>query len=361
MPTAIDCQSFAGGFALGVVNAGFTIVAKRENETGFGVEAMTTNRHLLGNTWQVETCDPDQWTATSADLVFGNPPCSGFSNASLSYPEEWRRAKDANMWDLISFAAKCNSKVVIFESVQGAYRSGIELMRELFEKLCTLTGKPWKLYHVLHNVKDLGGAQNRARYFWVASLLPFGVAVPGYSGETVAERIEDLGPANGINGHEVLGAPRGSRLASLAATGLWHEGERSGRAHERAPDIELDQPDRTNSGFSSVRLIANKPSRVLSGAALEGYVHPTQPRTLTYREVARLSGLPDTWNVEAYQKKNFNTRWFGKGVCVEAGQWIADAAFKAIIEQPYQYQGISINNNEYLIDVQSEQLQDALF
>jgi len=34
---AVDCQGFAGGFTLGMVQAGFHLVGKREMKAGFGV------------------------------------------------------------------------------------------------------------------------------------------------------------------------------------------------------------------------------------------------------------------------------------------------------------------------------------
>jgi hypothetical protein len=76
MYRAIDCMGFAGGFTLGVVQAGFELVAKREMRGGFGVPNCEANRHLLGTNWQAQACDPADWEVMPAELVFGNPPCS---------------------------------------------------------------------------------------------------------------------------------------------------------------------------------------------------------------------------------------------------------------------------------------------
>jgi hypothetical protein len=67
--TAIDCQSYAGGFALGVVQAGFTLAGKREQAGAFGVPAMEANRHLLGSTWEAEDGPAASWTPVKADPV----------------------------------------------------------------------------------------------------------------------------------------------------------------------------------------------------------------------------------------------------------------------------------------------------
>lgn len=63
---------------LGVVQAGFELVGKREMPGGFGVANCAANKHVLGHNWQAEVCVPEGWTPVrDAHLLFGNPPCSG--------------------------------------------------------------------------------------------------------------------------------------------------------------------------------------------------------------------------------------------------------------------------------------------
>lgn len=77
MYRAVDCQSFAGGFTLGVVQAGFELAGKREDVGGFGVQNCLANRHILGYNWQAQVSEPKDWEVVNdAQLVFGNPPCS---------------------------------------------------------------------------------------------------------------------------------------------------------------------------------------------------------------------------------------------------------------------------------------------
>lgn len=73
---AVDVLGFAGGFTLGVVQAGFELVGKREMKGGFGVANCEANRALLGNGWKSQAVDPAEWEVLPAELVFGNPPCS---------------------------------------------------------------------------------------------------------------------------------------------------------------------------------------------------------------------------------------------------------------------------------------------
>lgn len=374
MLRALDCQSYAGGFALGVVRAGFDLIGKREQPGWFGVPAMQGNMTLLGSEWEAESTPAGQWTPIKTDLLFGNPPCSGFSQRSASVRGrredgtvgliEYRgidSAANSCMWDLVGFAAKCDPQIVIFESVQGAFRKGLQLMRDLRADLETRTGQQWTLTHVLHNVSHLGGAQLRPRYFWVASRVPFGInALPAAEPVTVRDRIQDLEnvPLGSVDGHVIDDSPQERRIHELASKVEWNAHEMSGHAYARAIEqgIELEHwseplvSDKGTTQFAPRRLAYDDPSRVLAGDAPQKMVHPTLPRTLTHREIARLSGFPDDWSCAPYLVKKSNSYWWGKGICVEAGQWIAAAARDALNGSPQTYRGEQIGDREFLID-----------
>jgi hypothetical protein len=77
MYKAIDCLGFAGGFTMGMAQAGFELIAKREHRGGFGVANCEANRHLLPGPWKAQASPADQWEVMpDASVVFGNPPCS---------------------------------------------------------------------------------------------------------------------------------------------------------------------------------------------------------------------------------------------------------------------------------------------
>jgi hypothetical protein len=76
MYRAIDALGFAGGFTLGMVQAGFELAAKREMPGGFGVPNCEANRALLGDSWRTQVGAPESWEVVDAEVVFGNPPCS---------------------------------------------------------------------------------------------------------------------------------------------------------------------------------------------------------------------------------------------------------------------------------------------
>ena len=174
--TAVDVHGFGGGFTLGAVQAGFDLIGKMSASAGFGVNNTLANRQLLGDNWDsITSSETRKWPEYRTDVVFGNPPCSGFS--TLSNPAFRGLDSPINdmMWEVMEYAIRARPQIVIFESVQQTFRQGLPLMRELFEFVRDSTGLPYKLYHVLHNNASVGGMSNRKRYFWVASQVPFGV------------------------------------------------------------------------------------------------------------------------------------------------------------------------------------------
>lgn len=76
MPDVIACQTFAGGFDMGIVKAGFNFKHKVENVGGFGVPNVEANRHLIGSEWESQAIEPIHWEVMPAHVVIGNPPCS---------------------------------------------------------------------------------------------------------------------------------------------------------------------------------------------------------------------------------------------------------------------------------------------
>jgi site-specific DNA-cytosine methylase len=75
--SAIDVYGFAGGFTLGMAQAGFQIVGKREFPNGFGIANCEVNRHLLPGGWKAQAAPAAQWEVVAdSTVVFGNPPCS---------------------------------------------------------------------------------------------------------------------------------------------------------------------------------------------------------------------------------------------------------------------------------------------
>lgn len=388
---AVDVLGFAGGFTLGVVQAGFRLVGKRELKGGFGVKNCEANRHLLGNTWRTQACDPTAWEPVEADLVFGNPPCSGFSVMSAKHFRGADSPINHCMWSFIEYVARVRPLVAVFESVQMARTrpDGLALMRSLRARLEELTDDRWTLTHVRHNAYELGGPAVRRRYFFVVSRVPFGIEPPSVSRYPVLnEVLQDLtgltstwqsqpyrtpptwwgkerqSDSGVVDGHSVHATPLTRRVYDLFNAVGWQPGEsistvarRHYQEHGRLPasfratEAKIIRND-FNMGFTTpIRWNGNRPGRVITGGSLVTVIHPTEDRMITHREAARLLGFPDDWRLLPLRGMPQLGATHGKGITVDCGRWIAGWVRAALDEIPGSCRGRQIGDREYDIDV----------
>ena len=387
---ALDVMGFAGGFTLGVVQAGFELVGKRELKGGFGVANCEANRHLLGSRWQTEVSHEGEWTPVDAELVFGNPPCSGFSVMSAKTFRGADSKINHCMWAFVEYAARVRPQVAAFESVQQAYTSadGRVLMTSLRDRLDELTGWHWNLHHVLHNAYSVGGAAQRRRYFWVASRVPFGVEEPDPRTRLPLLRdvIGDLAQLGqtwlpqpyrasadpwaeprrrtdgAVDGHVSLDIPLTRRIRQLLDAVDWKPGEALGDVLSRY----WDEYGRLPNGFDEEKIVKNEfrvgyttptrwngdnPARVITGGALQMVVHPWLDRTITHREAARVMGFPDDWLIEPLRGRSGLHLTWGKGITVDCGRWLGSWIKRALDGQRGSVAGKLVGNREWTIDV----------
>jgi len=387
---AVDCQGFAGGFTLGMVQAGFELVGKREMKGGFGVANCEANRHLLGDTWTAEARAPESWTPVRADVVFGNPPCSGFSVMSA---KEFRGAHSPInhcMWAFAEYAARVRPLVAVFESVQMARTrtDGLELMRLLRKLMEDRTGDSWTLHHVRHNALAVGGAAMRKRYFWLVTRVPFGIererradvprlrdifadldnlqlewgAQPYRQPPTwwSKDKRSDTGL---VDGHMTVRNPLIQRISDLVAGAGWGPGEhisivarRHYEMHGHLPksfaavEKKLVERDFQMGYTTPVRWRGENYARVITGGALQMVLHPYLDRMITYRETARVMGFPDDWNIKPIRNAPGMQLTWGKGITVQCGRWIGEWITRALDGQPGSYRGEVLGDREFDID-----------
>jgi site-specific DNA-cytosine methylase len=397
MYRAVDCQGFAGGFTLGMVQAGFTLVGKREMKGGFGVANCEANRQLLGDGWSAEACDPAHWTPATADVVFGNPPCSGFSVMSAKSFRGADSKINHCMWAFVEYAARVRPQIAVFESVANAYTSeaGHDLMLRLRADLVARTGDDWRLYHVRHNAIAVGGAAIRRRYFWLASRIRFGVERPGLKRfPRLNDVIGDLAnlsstwqaqpyrsPASwwsnprrsvtgAVDGHVGLNNPLTRRMRDLMDGVEWKPGDHIGAVAQRYWDTHGRLPDSWSAteekvvkndffmGFTTpVRWRGDEYGRVITGGGLHNVVHPFLPRTITHRETARILGFPDDWRILPLRGvSGLNMTW-GKGITVDCGRWIGKWIQRALDGNPGTYTGEQLADDEFDINLTNDYIK----
>lgn len=385
---AIDVQGFAGGFTLGMVQAGFKLVGKKEMPGGFGVPNCLANRELLGYDWEAQASPWEEWTVHDAPVVFGNPPCSGFSLLSAKDFRGIESRVNSCMWAQIGYSAKVKPEITVFESVQQAYKQGRPLMQALRAKMEEVTGDRHELIHILHNNASIGGAAIRRRYFMMLTKVPFGITQPHV--EKVPTLHESIGDLMGlqqqwepqayakepswwsksrrrddgvVDGHIGRNTPLARRAYDLMKGVKWEEGEvmpdvaRKFYAEKgylphswQATAAKLVGNDFKMGFYSMMRWNRDRPARVITGGGVDLVLHYEEDRLLTHREVARIQGFPDDWKIEPLRTASGLQLTWGKGIPVDCGRWIGGEIHRALDGEPGEDRGELIGERERLID-----------
>lgn len=402
---AVDCQSFAGGFTLGMARVGFDIVAKREAEAGFGIPLVRANLSKFNGLKDdaIHAVNPRDWEARRAPVTFGNPPCSGFSgytrvNNTLGGEYGHHHPINQCMWDLVEYAAKNKSDIVVMESVDLAYTAGRDLMLALRDDMSERMGRNYTLTHLRHDNGAIGGNSRRRRYFMVLSRVPFGIEEPTPNVTRLDEFLYDLenlplkfGPqaykrkakdphalraragVTRVTGHDTIDNPETRAIRWAAEFGDWRCGEHIGDAVRRGiervgikrlPEEMFYGNDRGNAvkksllttdAYSSRRWHGHGVAGVITGTGIIDVVHPTLPRNLTYRETARIMGFPDDFDLSPmYEGTNVSgakQKMLGKGISVPCGEFVGTWVKAALDRSPGSYRGEKMDDREYLIDV----------
>lgn len=385
-PAFVDAWGLAGnGIILGAVQTGWTLAHRVSH--GFGDDAVEANRHLLGERFEIETADA--WTPMSGiGMVCGVPPCSGFSLLNTAAKIAAKRGGSAANFrgadspinecqrELVRYAARCRGtdgkpgpEIVAFESVQGAFTQGLDLMRAYRNILVEDTGMPYRLTHLLHSDASLGGAQQRSRYFWVAHRVPFGVEVPELEHVTTYhDAISDLVGAKlqmeaqpyprptapqyaaamrrgELTGHQVTANENFRNVIAELCRFGWEPGESHEDIYRRYIAAHGDMPDGAHRwwnwekdgpiGFMGPRRVQwDRSGYVVTGGGIVDFVHPEEDRLLTVREIARLMGVPDSWRVDYGRRPDYAAMHLGKNCPAEAGRWLGEWARAALEGRP---------------------------
>jgi DNA (cytosine-5)-methyltransferase 1 len=331
-PTAIDLFCGAGGLSLGLHDAGLRVLVGADIDP-LAVETHTANLGGLG--YIGDLSDPSDlidslkgWGITSVDVVAGGVPCQPFSRAGQSKirslvavrarPERDRRA---DLWEsFIQVVGYLHPKAVLLENVpdlaqwdEGAVLVGFcEALRELGYETEA---------RILH-AYDYGVPQHRSRLFIVGILANERRRIlwphKRTPRPTLSDAISDLPPVSAGHREDLAeyDGPKTALQRRLRRTMdggsrniVWDHATREVRCDDAAafallPEggTYLDIPEHLRRYRSDIftdkykRLSRNELSRTITAhVAKDGYwyIHPTQDRTLSIREVARIQTFPD--------------------------------------------------------------------
>jgi site-specific DNA-cytosine methylase len=391
----VDCQGLAGAWTLGTVQTGrFKLIHRVSLPGGFGDDCIGANRHLVGDGWEQEVGNEPEWTHKICAYLNGTPPCSGFSLMNISKGRN-ARGPDAAindcMKELARYAGRCwgtdgerGPQVVAFESVQQAFTNGRDLMVRLRDIISERTGNDYAITHVKMSGSSVGAAQMRHRYYPVFHRIPFGVDSPEprkvvtyedaigdlvdgqltwdaqeYPATTPSEwaltkRNDALYGDGYFDAHATVETGR-MALTLEQLVGQWYPGENIHQVLQRAGKLPFfekywDEEKQTVRGWSWPRRVRpDKPGYVLTGGGVFGFVHYSEDRLFTVREMSRLMGYPDAWKWDTAGTVQKASMWLGKCCPVDSGKWISEWVARALDGSPGTI-GNQIGDREYLFD-----------
>ncbi len=367
-PIAVDLFAGAGGFSLGLEQAGFDIVVAIDRDPYH----IATYRRNFPHVKAV--CAPIQDLTSSdvreaigsdrdIDLVCGGPPCQGFSHMGKRDAADPRNAL---VDEFVRLVVELQPKTFLLENVPGMQLGrGAEVISRTANRLRDggyLITEPVRTL----NAAAFGVPQRRERMFIIGVRSDFGISVPYPSSPckhqsprpTVWEAISDLPPLLGredlladdvtayppfpqeqfhpyvLAARDLLRCP-----CDLSYRRTWTRTHCSGcqRVRHSAEVEELYAATAPGASVPAHNLPRLDPDglaptlRAGTDSEHGSYnaprpVHPYEPRCITVREAARLHGYPDWFRF--YPRKWHAHRQIGNSVCPP----VAQALGRAIIE-----------------------------
>ncbi|MEM8575816.1 MAG: DNA cytosine methyltransferase [Pseudomonadota bacterium] len=347
-PRCIDLFAGAGGFAVGFRNAGWAVACANDADP-YAVETFRMNfpetgffEGLVGAICPRDLLAASALSVGELDCLIGGPPCQSFSHNNHRRNAVDERAQLFRHY--LGLVEGLRPKTIVMENVPGILSiDGGSVVREITRRLKCL-GYNAPVVQVM-SAEEFGTPQVRRRAFIVASRVgPSIELIPspthwsprhkhsGYPKSrpegatarpvTVWQAIGDLPPLeNGGGQQEVFrdwqrattayqracqaGAPmifnhichaltstNLNRMIHIPEGGNWRDVPRellpAGMRRARLTDHTKRYGRLSRSGFASTILTKCDPHW---GA----YIHPTQDRTISVREAARLQGFPDAF------------------------------------------------------------------
>ena len=342
-PWAIDLFAGAGGLSLGLAEAGFSIVVSADRDA----TALETHSHNIGGlTWCGDLRNPhvlmsqlDRWGIYEVDLVAGGPPCQPFSRAGTPKIADLvkkgvREPRDerVDLWrNFLSVIDHLSARAVLIENVPDFAR--IQSGSTLTALLSELDDRDYETHVEILESWRYGVPQLRKRLFVIGLSEggEFSWPDPSEVKPTVRDAIGDLPAVEGGQREETLpyGIAPTSEFAQQIRSNLNEYESTVIRDHVtrfvREDDAEIfagmkpgqtykDVPEHLRRYRSDIfsdkynRLTWDGLSRTITAHMARDaywYIHPSQNRTLSIREAARIQTFPDSFRFAGFPSNRY--------------------------------------------------------
>ena len=379
-PTYIDLFCGCGGFSLGLERAGLTGLAAID----FNKEAIEVFQKNLSQIPYILEADLTKFTpkqlavkigVDTVDVIVGGPPCQGFSTVrqvdGANHGNRIVEDKRRHLYqEFLKYVVFFKPKVFVMENVLGIRSaSGGEYFTRV-QKEARAIG--YRVHAQVEDCVDLGLPQKRRRQLFIGtrSDLPdyfrpeIKPAPRACEHPTLWQAIGDLPPIQAGEGaevgdydmerrkkytaqskrsylYDVLEVAKADKLTAHRARphsvrdlrdfARLKEGENSKEAMERGVEFEFPY-DKENFKDRYTKQHRNEPcSTIVAHLSKDGlmFIHPTQNRSLTPREAARVQSFPDWFEFPVARTHQF--RVIGNAVPPLVGEAIG-LAVKSYLE-----------------------------
>lgn len=337
--------------SLGATRAGIEVKVAVDNDP-FAAATFSGNHQgvefINCNIENISIEEIKSWKRSNEALVvFGGPPCQGFSWSNA----RTRNTENRSNWlfhEFIRVVRVLKPEWIVFENVRGI----IDTAGGVFAKsiINEFTKLKYSISTALLNAKDFGVPQDRTRFFLVGNRCGVKFSFSGASThvpQTVADAISDL-PLLG-NGYSSSWAVYKKKASSQYAKRM--RGKLDGCFNNlvtRNSPLVLERyefipqggnweciPKRLMANYTDssrchtgiyYRLREDQPSVVIGNFRKNMLIHPTENRGLSVREAARIQSFPDSF--QFCGSIGFQQQQVGNAV----PPLLATAVFKAIMD-----------------------------
>ncbi|PAW92270.1 DNA (cytosine-5-)-methyltransferase [Mucilaginibacter sp. MD40] len=311
----VDIFSGAGGLSWGAENAGIRIGLAVEKDTSAAKTFSTNHPGVPILCQDITEISPKEYVGSAPFIVFGGPPCQGFSTSNTKTRTEDNQ-NNKLFYQFVRFVKELQPEWFLFENVEGITTFGegetVRIIKACFAEIGYETEEK-----VLY-ASDYGVPQHRNRFFMVGNRVGKQFTFPEkfHYRVSVEDAIADLPEL--VNGEKKDELPYKKdlnavstyaaamrRQSATAKQNLVSRNEdyvierykhiKQGQNWKAIPAELMTNYANTNNCHSGIykRLNAALPSVVISNYRKNMLIHPHQDRGLSVREAARLQSFPD--------------------------------------------------------------------
>lgn len=338
--TAVDLFAGAGGFSLGLCNAGFQVVGAFDNcDVAVRTHAANFNHPVyledLSKISGSELLSKIGMIPGAIDLLVGGPPCQGFSVQRIGSDLDARNHLVLAFGRLVS---EIRPRLFLMENVPGLLGKRGKALVEEFE--AGLAGAGYQVIKMVINSAEYGVAQLRKRVVfagWETGSRPFVFPEPTFSPSnfrTVSDALSSLpSPPLDLTPHPDDILHRRTRLSTLNQRRI-ELIPPGGGMQDLPDDLKVNchklGADKIGHRYVYGRLAPDRPSATIT-ARFDSFTrgkfgHSSEPRNITLREGARLQSFPDSFKFFGTQEEV--AAQIGNAVPPLVAETISRAAFE---------------------------------